>query len=127
MIEMPLAAAGPVAQPLRDRHAGGVSSTLAVDCADMVIRKGFRPQIDSYSAFENDHGPRPALMGYLRETRPGDLDLSGWRMISASPGRPSTPPGWGSRHRHRGATRAIDLNGSREAARADMRGRSELA
>ena len=25
--------------------------SLAVDCADMVIRKGFRPAIDSYSAF----------------------------------------------------------------------------
>ena len=42
--------------------------SLAVDCADMVIRKGFRPQVDSYSAFfENDHRTPTGLAGYLRE------------------------------------------------------------
>jgi nicotinamidase/pyrazinamidase len=33
-----------------------------------VIRKGFRPHIDSYSAFyENDHKTPTGLAGYLRE------------------------------------------------------------
>jgi nicotinamidase/pyrazinamidase len=36
--------------------------------AEMVIRKGFRPEIDSYSAFfENDHATPTGLAGYLRE------------------------------------------------------------
>lgn len=42
-------------------------SALNVDAADMVIRKGFRPEIDSYSAFfENDHQTPTGLEGYLR-------------------------------------------------------------
>ena len=36
--------------------------------AEMVIRKGFRPEIDSYSAFfENDHATPTGLSGYLNE------------------------------------------------------------
>ncbi|QDL91530.1 bifunctional nicotinamidase/pyrazinamidase [Paroceanicella profunda] len=36
--------------------------------ADLVLRKGFRPGIDSYSAFfENDHETPTGLGGYLRE------------------------------------------------------------
>ncbi|MHC1548399.1 bifunctional nicotinamidase/pyrazinamidase [Phyllobacterium sp. K27] len=36
--------------------------------AQMIIRKGFRPHIDSYSAFyENDHATPTGLAGYLRE------------------------------------------------------------
>lgn len=35
--------------------------------ADLIIRKGFRPAIDSYSAFfENDHATPTGLEGYLR-------------------------------------------------------------
>lgn len=35
--------------------------------ADLIIRKGFNPQIDSYSAFfENDHSTPTGLEGYLR-------------------------------------------------------------
>ena len=40
---------------------------LATDPADLVIRKGYNPAIDSYSAFfENDHTPPTGLEGYLR-------------------------------------------------------------
>ena len=40
---------------------------LNVDAADMIIRKGFNPAIDSYSAFfENDHTTPTGLEGYLR-------------------------------------------------------------
>lgn len=36
--------------------------------AELVIRKGFRAEIDSYSAFfENDHKTMTGLAGYLRE------------------------------------------------------------
>lgn len=41
---------------------------LAVPEAELILRKGFRPEIDSYSAFfENDHQTRTGLDGYLRE------------------------------------------------------------
>ncbi|PRY77568.1 nicotinamidase/pyrazinamidase [Yoonia maritima] len=40
---------------------------LTVDRADMIIRKGYNPAIDSYSAFfENDHKTPTGLEGYLR-------------------------------------------------------------
>ena len=38
------------------------------DKAELIIRKGFRKAIDSYSAFfENDHKTQTGLAGYLRE------------------------------------------------------------
>jgi nicotinamidase/pyrazinamidase len=41
---------------------------LALRNLELVIRKGFRPHIDSYSAiFENDHKTPTGLAGYLRE------------------------------------------------------------
>ncbi|MGB7242694.1 MAG: bifunctional nicotinamidase/pyrazinamidase [Sulfitobacter sp.] len=40
---------------------------LQVDRADLIIRKGYNPAIDSYSAFfENDHKTPTGLEGYLR-------------------------------------------------------------
>ncbi|QPM91269.1 bifunctional nicotinamidase/pyrazinamidase [Pseudooceanicola algae] len=40
---------------------------LAVDRADLIIRKGYNPAIDSYSAFfENDRTTPTGLEGYLR-------------------------------------------------------------
>ncbi len=40
---------------------------LETDGADLVLRKGFRPSIDSYSAFyENDRSTSTGLAGYLR-------------------------------------------------------------
>jgi nicotinamidase/pyrazinamidase len=40
---------------------------LETGSADLIIRKGFRPQIDSYSAFfENDKTTPTGLEGYLR-------------------------------------------------------------
>jgi nicotinamidase/pyrazinamidase len=41
---------------------------LDIPGAELVIRKGFRPEIDSYSAFfENDRKTPTGLLGYLRE------------------------------------------------------------
>ena len=43
-------------------------AALRTDGADLVLRKGFRPGIDSYSAFfENDRRTPTGLAGYLRE------------------------------------------------------------
>ena len=40
---------------------------LDTDSADMIVRKGFNPSIDSYSAFfENDHETPTGLHGYLQ-------------------------------------------------------------
>ena len=96
---------------------------LALDCADLVIRKGFRAQIDSYSAFyENDHQTPTGLAGYLRERDLTDLAFVGlahdfcvaWSAIDAA------KLGFTARVIEN-ATRAIDLNGSRAAAREAMR------
>ncbi len=46
--------------------------------AQLVIRKGFRPAIDSYSAFfENDHTTPTGLAGYLKERGISDLTFVG--------------------------------------------------
>ncbi len=45
---------------------------------ELIIRKGFRPEIDSYSAFyENDHATPTGLAGYLRERGIDTLYLCG--------------------------------------------------
>jgi nicotinamidase/pyrazinamidase len=42
--------------------------SLQLTRAELILRKGFRPQIDSYSAFfENDRKTATGLAGYLRE------------------------------------------------------------
>jgi nicotinamidase/pyrazinamidase len=41
---------------------------LSIQHAELILRKGFRREIDSYSAFmENDHVTPTGLAGYLRE------------------------------------------------------------
>lgn len=51
---------------------------LAWTKAELVIRKGFRREIDSYSAFfENDHKTPTGLGGYLRERGITDLTFAG--------------------------------------------------
>jgi len=51
---------------------------LVWDKAEIVIRKGFRPAIDSYSAFyENDHTTPTGLGGYLKERGIGAVTLCG--------------------------------------------------
>ncbi|MEO0390671.1 MAG: bifunctional nicotinamidase/pyrazinamidase [Pseudomonadota bacterium] len=51
---------------------------LNTDRADMIVRKGYRPQIDSYSAlFENDHTTPTGLDGYLRSRGITRLTMAG--------------------------------------------------
>jgi nicotinamidase/pyrazinamidase len=46
--------------------------------AELVVRKGFRKAIDSYSAFfENDHKTPTGLGGYLKERKIRNLTLAG--------------------------------------------------
>lgn len=56
----------------------GFHPDLAVDAGQMVVRKGFRAAIDSYSAFfENDHKTPTGLEGYLRSRGITDLTMVG--------------------------------------------------
>jgi nicotinamidase/pyrazinamidase len=51
---------------------------LHPDNAELILRKGFRNTIDSYSAFnENDHLTRTGLTGYLRERGLGRIFMAG--------------------------------------------------
>ncbi|MEY8829609.1 bifunctional nicotinamidase/pyrazinamidase [Sedimentitalea sp. XS_ASV28] len=51
---------------------------LNTDRADMIIRKGYNPAIDSYSAFfENDRTTPTGLEGYLRTRGISDLTMVG--------------------------------------------------
>ena len=96
---------------------------LAWDKAQLIIRKGFRPGIDSYSAFfENDRTTPTGLNGYLRERGLTKLVLTGLAtdfcvaysaLDAARLGFDTTVV--------MDACRAIDLDGSLAAAEAQMR------
>jgi nicotinamidase/pyrazinamidase len=100
----------------------GFHADLATDRADLILRKGFRPSIDSYSAFfENDRTTATGLDGYLRARGIAAITLVGLAtdycvFYSAMDGarlgyavtlRPSL-------------CRAIDLDGSLAAAMSAM-------
>jgi nicotinamidase/pyrazinamidase len=95
---------------------------LATDRAELVIRKGFRPTIDSYSAFyENDRRTPTGLAGYLRERGLRRIFLAGLATdfcvrYSAVDARQL---GFTTILIEAGC-RAIDLAGSLEAAWAEM-------
>jgi nicotinamidase/pyrazinamidase len=96
---------------------------LDVDSADLILRKGFRPHIDSYSAFfENDRTTATGLAGYLRERGVKRVYATGlatdfcvyYSAIDAiKQGFEAVLV--------TDACRAIDLDGSLDAAMADMK------
>jgi len=95
---------------------------LNTDAADLVLRKGFRAAIDSYSAFfDNDRATPTGLEGYLRARGVRDLVLVGlatdfcvaWSALDAARLGFSVTV-------LEAACRAIDLNGSLAAARDQM-------
>ena len=62
------------------QHSPGAALHPALDIphAELILRKGFRREIDSYSAFlENDHTTPTGLAGYLRERGIQRLFLAG--------------------------------------------------
>lgn len=96
---------------------------LNADRADLVIRKGFRSGIDSYSAFyENDRKTPTGLAGYLRDRGLHDLTFVGlahdfcvaWSAVDAA------KLGF-SACVVEAACRAIDLDGSLTQAQLAMR------
>ena len=65
---------------------------------EVIVRKGFDPDVDSYSVFfENDHQTRTGLDGWLRSRGVRRLYLAGLLPISASPGPPRTRSAWASK------------------------------
>ena len=59
-------------------HGADFHPGLDTEPADMILRKGFRPHVDSYSAFfENDRATPTGLAGYLRERGVGAVWLAG--------------------------------------------------
>jgi len=96
---------------------------LAWTKAQLVIRKGFRKPIDSYSAFfENDRKTPTGLAGYLRERGISTIVLAGLATDFCV--------GYSALDAARlglkasvitDASRAIDLNGSLAAAEKEMR------
>lgn len=62
------------------QHTEGAAfhPALSIPHAELILRKGFRRPIDSYSAFlENDHRTPTGLAGYLRERNLKRLFLTG--------------------------------------------------
>jgi nicotinamidase/pyrazinamidase len=95
---------------------------LATDPADLVLRKGFRRQIDSYSAFfENDRKTATGLEGYLRTRGVTEVTLVGLATdyCVAYSAIDATRLGF-SVTVLEGACRAIDLDGSLAGARQNM-------
>lgn len=96
---------------------------LRTDAAQMILRKGFRAQIDSYSAFfENDRSTRTGLDGWLRERGVTHLTMAGLATdyCVAYSALDAARLGYAVTVRLE-ACRAIDLNGSLAAALARMR------
>ncbi len=63
---------------IRATHGAAFHPQLDRSRAQLVVRKGFRPAIDSYSAFfENDHATATGLHGYLQERGISQVVLSG--------------------------------------------------
>ena len=90
--------------------------------AELVVRKGFRADVDSYSAFyENDQTTRTGLAGYLRDRGFGHVVLCGlaydfcvkWSALDAR------REGFAATVIEDGC-RSIDLEGSAAAARTEM-------
>lgn len=95
---------------------------LATDPAQMVIRKGFRPEIDSYSAFfENDRSTPTGLEGYLKSRGVTTLTLVGLAtdFCVAYSALDAAQLGFQATVR-RDLCRAIDLNGSLASALDQM-------
>jgi len=107
---------------IQGRDGAAFHAALNTDRADLVVRKGYRAGIDSYSAFfENDHETPTGLGGYLRERGITDLVMVGLATdfcvrFSAVDG---CKLGFDVTVLAE-ACRAIDLDGSLAVARDDM-------
>jgi nicotinamidase/pyrazinamidase len=95
---------------------------LETDWADLVIRKGFRREIDSYSAFfENDKTTATGLAGYLRDRGVDQVFVGGLATDFCVAFSALDAAACGLRVTLlEDACRAIDLDGSLYAARKSL-------
>jgi nicotinamidase/pyrazinamidase len=107
---------------VQGNHGAAFHPDLHTDPADMVLRKGFRRGIDSYSAFfENDRTTPTGLEGYLRTRNVRRVHLVGLALdfcVNYS-ALDAARLGFEVTVRE-DLTRAIDLDGSLRIARDDM-------
>ena len=95
---------------------------LVADRADLILRKGYRPYIDSYSAFfENDRSTATGLEGYLKSRGILDVTLVGLATdyCVAYSALDAARLGFAVSV-DTGLCRAIDMDGSLDQARRDM-------
>ncbi|HKL56498.1 MAG: bifunctional nicotinamidase/pyrazinamidase [Roseovarius sp.] len=124
MIEMPYG--GQVLWPdhcVQGSEGAAFHADLDTTRADMILRKGFRAQIDSYSAFfENDRQTPTGLHGYLQERGISHLTMAGLAtdFCVAYSAMDGARLGYDVVVRE-GLCRAIDLDGSLEAAMGAMK------
>ena len=107
---------------LQGSHGAAITEALHVRNAELIIRKGYRQGLDSYSAFvEADRRTLTGLAGYLRERGLSRVFVAGlatdfcagWTAIDAAAAGFAT-------FLVEDATRGIDANGSVARALADM-------
>lgn len=108
---------------IQERRGSSLHHRLSIPHVQLIIRKGFRREIDSYSAFfENDHETPTGLGGYLRErgfARVFCVGLAFDYCVRYSAEDAKTL-GFDTLVIEE-ACRAIDLNGSAEATRSLFR------
>ncbi len=103
-------------------HGAQFHADLAVDRADLILRKGYRKAIDSYSAmFENDRKTPTGLHGYLQSRGLTELTMVGLATdfcvaYSAVDAALLGYKVWVPEH----LCRPIDLEGSLQKARKSM-------
>ena len=81
---------------IQGSHGSAFHKLLDIPQTELIVRKGFRHEVDSYSAFfENDHVTPTGLGGYLRERGllEGLLRWPGLRLLRALFGRGRKKPG----------------------------------
>lgn len=95
---------------------------LHQDRADLIIRKGMNPAVDSYSSFfENDHTTPTGLEGYLRTRGITDLVMVGLALDYCVNFSAVDAAKLGFKVEvQQDLCRAIDMNGSLDAAVKDM-------
>jgi nicotinamidase/pyrazinamidase len=108
---------------IQGRHGSMFHRDLDIPQTELIVRKGFRHEVDSYSAFfENDHTTPTGLGGYLKERGFERVFLVGlaFDYCVRYSAEDSKAMGFETVVIE-DACRAIDLNGTAEATRALFR------
>jgi nicotinamidase/pyrazinamidase len=104
---------------IQDKLGSSLHKDLNIPHAELIVRKGFRKEIDSYSAFfENDHKTPTGLAGYLKERGFKKVYVAGLAFDYCVRYSAEDAKGLGFETLViENACKAIDFNGSAEATR----------